>query len=285
MDRLGLGQADQRRLKPGIISITMPPFGRGPLGGIRAYGSTVEQGSGLPYVNGHEAWEPSMQHVAFGDPVAGLYAAAAGVAALYGRQRLGGAEIELCQVECLFQLGADGVIADQISGLTRAGSRRSHQAPVCIVPARGDDGEAWLAIAVTDDAAWRALCGVLADPALSPDWTLAERKAREDAIEAAVAAWACGHAAEAAAVKLQAAGVAAAPALPATGLWNNPHLIEGGYWTVQQRRYVDAHLIPESPIQFDGRRPAITRPAPVLGEHTAEVLAELADAAPAVSSL
>ena len=279
MDRLGLGQADQRRLKPGIVSITMPPFGRGPLGGIRAYGSTVEQGSGLPYINGYEHWPPSMQHVAFGDPVAGLYAAAAAAAALYGRARLGGAEIELCQVECLFQLGADGIIADQITGLTRAGSRRPHEAPVCIVPAKGEDGEAWLALAISDEPAWRALCGVLADAALSPDWTLTERQAREDAIEAAIAAWAGNRDAEEAASTLQAAGVAAAPALPASGLQNNAHLVEGGYWTVQQRRYTGAHLIPESPIQFDRTRPKLTRPAPVLGEHTAEVLAELSDPA------
>jgi crotonobetainyl-CoA:carnitine CoA-transferase CaiB-like acyl-CoA transferase len=273
MDRLGLGQADQRRLRPGIISITMPPFGRGPLGGLRAYGSTVEQACGMPFINGRADWPPSMQHVAYGDPVAGLFGAVAAMAALYGRQRLGGAEIELCQVECLFQLCADGIIADQVTPLVRAGSRRRDAAPVCVVPAAGE--EAWLATAVGDDAAWRSLCAALADPALSPDWSLAERKARQDAIEAALAAWARDRSPQDAAAALQGAGVAAAPVLPAHALWRNDHLAAAGFWAVQHRRYLGEHLTPRPPMRFDGTRPPVIRPAPTLGEHTVEVLEEI----------
>jgi len=43
-----------------------------------------------------------------------------------------------------------------------------------------------------------------------------------------------------------------------------------------QRPFVGAHLVGASPFRFDGERPALRRPAPVLGEHTAAVLAELA---------
>ncbi|MFI4933607.1 MAG: CoA transferase, partial [Caulobacterales bacterium] len=100
MDKLGLGPEEQRRLNPRTVSLSMPPFGRtGPLAGLRAYGSTVEQASGMPFVNGHDDWDPCQQHVAYGDPVAGLYAAAAALVGLYARERLGGAEIDLCQVE------------------------------------------------------------------------------------------------------------------------------------------------------------------------------------------
>jgi crotonobetainyl-CoA:carnitine CoA-transferase CaiB-like acyl-CoA transferase len=274
MGRLGLGQTEQRRLRPGIVSITMPPFGLGgPLSGVRAYGSTVEQASGLPFANGCEDWPPSMQHVALGDPVAALYGAAVAMAALWGRERLGGADVDLCQVECLFQLGADAIIADQIEGLARDGGRRPGEAPVCIAAARGE--EAWLALAVPDDAAWRALCGVLADESLSADWALAQRKAREPAIEAAIARWAASRAPAEAAEALQAAGVPAAPVLSADGLWRDPHLVQCGYWMTQQRRFVGEHLTPRPPFRFDGERPAVGRPAPTLGEHTEEVLAEL----------
>jgi crotonobetainyl-CoA:carnitine CoA-transferase CaiB-like acyl-CoA transferase len=275
MDRLGLGQADQRRLRPGVISIAMPPFGRGgPLSGLRAYGSTVEQASGMPFVNGLADWPPSMQHVAYGDPVAGLYAAAAALAALYGRDRLGGAEIDLCQVECLFQLAADAIVADQAGGVVRTGSRRPGEAPVCVVPAKRDD-EAWLAVAVDTDEAWRALCGLIADPALSPAWGLAERRAHEAEIEAAIGRWAADQPPEQAATRLQAAGVPAAPVLPTHELWRNPHLDASGYWAVQHRRYLGEHMTPRPTFRFDGERPALTNPAPTLGEHTAEALAGL----------
>jgi crotonobetainyl-CoA:carnitine CoA-transferase CaiB-like acyl-CoA transferase len=275
MDRLGLGQAAQRRLRPGVVSVSMPPFGRGgPLTGLRAYGSTVEQASGLPFVNGQADWTPSMQHVAYGDPVAGIYGAAAAIAALFGRNTLGGAEIDLCQVECIFQLGADQIIADQFGGgVARTGSRRETVAPVCVVAAAGE--EAWLAVAVDSEAGWAALCGELRDPGLAPGWGLAERKAHEAAIERAIGLWAAGRDPAEAAERLQRLGIAAAPVLPAHGLWRNEHLCDVGFWTTVNRRYIGDHVIPHSPIRFEGDRLPVTRPAPTLGEHSREAIAEL----------
>ena len=280
MDRLGLGPADQRRLRPSVISISMPPFGRtGPLSGLRAYGSTVEQASGMPFVNGHDAWPPCHQHVAYGDAVAGLYGAAAALIGLWARERLGGVEIDLCQVECLFQLGAAAIIAEQARGapLPREGSRRPELAPCCVVRAAGE-AEAWLAVALDDDAAWPALSRTIgrddlgADPALAG---LAGRKAREDELEAAVAAWARTLAPAAAGGALQRAGVTAAPVLATSQLCADLHLAASEFWVLQHRRYVGDHLTPHAPFRFDGARPLIRRPAPVLGEHTDEVLLEL----------
>ena len=275
MDKLGLGRAEQRRLAPGIISICMPPFGLGgPLAGLRAYGSTVEQASGLLFVNGEADWVPSQQHSAFGDPVAGIYAAAVALAALYGRQNKGGAEIEMCQVECLFQLNADGIIADQCEGIVRSGSRRMAAAPVCVVATEGEEN--WLAVAVHDDKAWAALASLLGDARLSPQWSLAERKVHEDQIETALAAWAKGREAGVAAALLRTAGIAAAPVQPTHMLCEDAHLEAVGYWARLERRFVGTHVVPHGPLWFNGARVAMTAPAPTLGEHTAAVLRELA---------
>jgi crotonobetainyl-CoA:carnitine CoA-transferase CaiB-like acyl-CoA transferase len=280
MEKLGLAPRDQRRLNPAVISLSMPPFGRtGPLSGLRAYGSTVEQACGMPFVNGHDGWGPVHQHVAYGDPVAGLYAAAAALVGLYARERLGGADIELCQVECLFQLGAAAIITEQAAGARslQTGSRRADMAPCCVVAALGD-GDAWLTVAVDSDAAWRALAQVIGrddlggDPALA---TLAGRKAREDELEAAIAIWAADHGPREAAQTLQAAGVAAAPVIAVHDLFPDPHLQDCGYWAVQYRRYVEDHFTPQPPFRYDGARPHFTRAAPLLGEHTDEVLSEL----------
>jgi crotonobetainyl-CoA:carnitine CoA-transferase CaiB-like acyl-CoA transferase len=280
MAKLGLAPADQRRLNPAVVSVTMPPFGRdGPLSGLRAYGSTVEQACGMPFVNGHDGWGPCHQHVAYGDPVAGIYAAAAVLIGLYGRERLGGADIELCQVECLFQLGAASIIAEQVAGrrLPQTGSRRADMAPCCVVPAAGG-AEAWLTVAADSDGAWRALALAIGRPDLAVDpglATLAGRKACEDDLEAAIAAWAADKDPLEAAARLQAAGVAASPIIAVHDLFADPHLQDCGYWAVQYRRYVEDHFTPQPPFRFDGARPTFTRPAPLLGEHTDEVLAEL----------
>jgi crotonobetainyl-CoA:carnitine CoA-transferase CaiB-like acyl-CoA transferase len=279
MEKLGFGQADLRRLNPAVVSVTMPPFGAsGPLAGLRAYGSTVEQASGMPFVNGRADWDPCQQHVAYGDPVAGLYAAAAAVVGLYARERLGGGEIEVCQVECLFQLAADAVIAETAAGARRPrnGSRRGDMTPCCVVPASGP--EAWLAVAVDSDEAWRALARVLGRPDLAADAglaTLAGRKAREDDVEAAIGAWAADKDPREAGRALQAAGVAASAVIPTHELFADPQLQDCGYWGLQYRRYVEDHFTPQAPFRYDGERPPLVRPAPTLGEHTEEVLAEL----------
>ncbi len=255
LTRLGLGPAAQRQVNPRIISLSMPAFGNGgPRSGQRAYGSTVEQSSGLPFVNGEADWPPCLQHIAFGDPIAGLYAASAVLAALAGRERLGGAEIDLAQVACLFQMGADAIIAAQLNGgtLARTGHRRARLALCTVVQAR--DGCLTVAARAEDIAALAGLVG--------------------GDTRAALAAWARERDAHDAACALQAVRVAAAPVLPAHGLCDNAHLNASGFWCELERDFVGRHPAAAPPFRFDGAYPVLRRPAPTLGEHTAEVLAE-----------
>lgn len=256
LEKMGLGQGVQRALRPGAVCLTMPAFGAsGPWAGLRAYGSTVEQSSGLPFVNGEAHWPPALQHVAFGDPVAGLYGASAVLTALSARERLGGVSIDMAQVACLFQLGADAIIAAQVLGepLPRTGHARARLALCAAVPVI--DG--WLAIA--------------AEAEVLP--ALAAVAGGTDA--ASVRAWAETLSSFEAADALQAAGVAAAPFQGAHDLTWDPRLEAAGFWLELERAVIGRHLVPASPFRFDGVRPAIRRPAPTLGQHTAEVLAEL----------
>lgn len=275
MEKLGLGPEERRALNPDLIAVSMPAFGNGgPASGIRAYGSTVEQASGLPWANGRDDWAPCIQHVAFGDPIGGLYAAGAAMAALRGRDRTGGAEIDLAQVACLHQFAADAIVAQQLceGPLPRTGNRRPRIAPVCVVGTGAEDE--WLAVAVTDDAGWTGLCGLLE----RADWTaldLAGRQAQADAIEAAIGVWAAGRSALDAAETLQAAGVSAAPVQRTDQLGYDAQLMAGGFWPQMQRRFVGEHIIPAAPFAYDGVRPALRWPAPTLGEHTEEVVSGL----------
>ncbi|MFV0309778.1 MAG: CoA transferase [Desertimonas sp.] len=132
MDRLGLGPAAQRELNPGIVSLTMPAFGSdGPLAQLRAYGTTVEQSCGLPFANRPPGGPPALHHVALGDPIAGMFGALALLAGLHARRRGVPAQVELTQVECLFQVAASAIVGDQSSpGPTAVRRDRSPVVPV-----------------------------------------------------------------------------------------------------------------------------------------------------------
>lgn len=274
--KLGLGAARLRELRPGLVSVSMGAFGAmGPWSGFRAYGSTVEQASGIPTINGTEAMPPALQHIAYGDPVAGLYAAAAVLAALAGRGERGGCDIDLAQVETLFQLSADAILARGLGDapLPRTGSRRVTAAPCACVAVAGEDE--WIAVACHDEAAWQSLCGVLGRADWADDAALATpagRNARGEMIEQALAQWAAARDGDAAVRALQAAGVPAAPVRPIQGLVDDPQLRDAGYWVELERAHLGRHLSGAAPFLLDGQRPCAAWPAPLLGEHHDDVI-------------
>lgn len=245
LDRLGLSAREQRRLAPTAVTLSMPAFGNGgPLTGIRAYGSTVEQASGLPFVNGEEEWPPSLQHVAYGDAVAGIYAVTAILCGLHARRSGAGVELDLAQVACLFELAADAVIAEQVEGSPRprTGSRRARLAHCEVVRCAGADS--WVVVAT--DAVERL-------PEHLATWSVARTPAE-------------------AAHDLQQRGIAAAPVLAVHDLGTDPHLVSTAFWETMDRRYVGHHTLGAPAFRIDGRRPVARMPAPTLGEHTGDVL-------------
>ncbi|MEE3098758.1 MAG: CoA transferase, partial [Pseudomonadota bacterium] len=159
MSRLGMGWEALSAGREDLVMLSMSAFGTGNAwSDTRAYGSTLEQGSGLPSFRGAPDGPPTMGHIAYGDPVGGVHGAACLLAALIHRKRTGrGQWMNVSQCECLLPFNAPGVLVRSATGREPARRRNGHVAmsPHGIFPAAGDD--AWIAIAAPDDASWRAL--------------------------------------------------------------------------------------------------------------------------------
>lgn len=277
LPKLGLDYPALAAERPDLVMVSMPAFGgSGPWRDARAYGSTLEHASGLPSVSGEADWPPTTNQLAYGDPVGGLNAAAALLTALLHRARTGeGQHIDLAQVECMFPLVAPWIVAQSATGSPgpRLGNRHPTQVPHGCFPCAADG---WVAVAVTDDAAWQGLCRVVGRPELAADPTLATaagRRTREAALEAMLADWTRRRIADDAMAALQAEGVAAAALRWPTGLYHDPHLSARGFWQPTERAFLGAHTQPSAPFREAGRGPyAVRRPAPTLGEDNAAVL-------------
>lgn len=161
--KLGLDYSVLKEVRPGLVMLSMPAFGSGNAwSDCRAYGSTLEQASGLPTLTGSPEHPPVMNQTAYGDPIGGFNAAAALMVALLHRQRTGeGQNIDLSQVECMLPLVAPGLIEQSALGALspRIGNRHRVFVPHGCFRCAGDD--AWVAVAICDDGQWQATCGLL----------------------------------------------------------------------------------------------------------------------------
>jgi crotonobetainyl-CoA:carnitine CoA-transferase CaiB-like acyl-CoA transferase len=282
LPRLGLDAATMLTLNPRLVVVTMPAFGMsGAWSGCRAYGSTLEQASGLPSVTGREDDPPTMLHAALGDPVGGVSAAAALLLGFMHQKTSGaGQHIDLAQVECLLPLVAPSIIEQSATGDTppRIGNRHPVFVPNGCFPCLGEDQ--WITLAVRSDAEWQALCRVMhrsdlaADPALK---TAEGRRAEEDRIEVAVRQWTATVRPDLAMVTLQDAGIAAGVARLPVDLAGDPHLMQAGHWQPVVRPLMGPHLLP-SVAYREGNSVlpyAIEQLAPTLGQHNREILGGL----------
>jgi len=284
MQRMGLGYDQLRQIKPDIIQISMAGLGQtGPLSRFLLYGPTQVPMIGLASLTGYPGGNPREVGISYGDPNGGLHAALAVLAALRHRERTGeGQYIDMSQWEAAMPLVVEGLLAYQMYGEQppRLGNRDLFEAPQGVFRCTGED--AWVAIACWSDEEWRNLATCLGRADLRDDPALATRegrKAREEELEAAIAAWTSTLSPTEAATRLRAAGVPAREVYTTADIANDPLLEERGYWTVFGDRlpHPECNGARHAGIawRFSGTPLRVRRAAPALGQHTEELLREM----------
>jgi crotonobetainyl-CoA:carnitine CoA-transferase CaiB-like acyl-CoA transferase len=282
MERLGLGYDALRAIRPDIILLSASGLGRtGPHAEWVAYGNLLSAYSGFAALNDPHGDEPRTG-LAWADPLCGLFMAFAVVAALHARDRgHGGRHIDFSMLEGLLWTMPGALLARRITGVDPQpiGNDDPLLAPHGVFRCAGEDR--WLAIAVTDDAEWRALCSII--PALRDLAALTEDERRRSraTIDAHLAAWARDRDAIEAMETLQAAGVPASASYTTNDLFGDSHLWERGFYKPVKERDGTPRLLPSLPWLWGDGSLIAPRAAPALGQDTEPVLrgiAELSDA-------
>jgi len=285
MPKLGLDYAALTKENPELVMVSMAAFPRGKWETGRAYGFTLEQAAGVPSVAGPPDGPPMLSHYAYGDPIGGLNGTAALLAALWHKRLTGqGQHIDLSQVACMIPMIAPWLIAQSVTSRTpeRMGNRHPHYVPQNIFSSFGPDD--FLAISVTTDAMWRALCGVIGRADLARDPALATaqgRRAQEEKIEAVIEDWTRARDADVAMNTLQAAGVAAGVVRSPYDLAADPHLAARGFWQVTERKFFGPHVQSALPFRESKKPYPVRYPAPTMGEFNDAVLGGILGLSPA----
>ncbi len=294
MDKLGLGYQQLSAINPGLIMASISGYGSaGPLRHYMGYGPTTGPLSGLSSLTGYRHGPAREMGISVGDPAAGITAALAVVAALAGRRQTDrGCYLDVALWEATASFAVEGWMTKALVGhqLPRAGNRDPLMAPhncYRCEPEPGDgeldpDPGRWLSIACADDRAWQALAAeidrdrpdhsegpLVADTRFA---TGARRKANEDALDQLVAAWTAERNRWELAERLQAAGVAAHPSMSPLDLLDDAHLEARGFFARLDHPEVGVRTHTGLPWRSATDHDQVPDRAPLLGEHTAEVL-------------
>jgi crotonobetainyl-CoA:carnitine CoA-transferase CaiB-like acyl-CoA transferase len=278
MPNLGLTNGRLLEINPNLIAVTMPGYGPGgPWEDYVGYGVAFEQ-LVCASMTGYENEAPQMMG-GFCDPIVGLHTVAAITLALEQRERTGrGTSVEVPQCETLDSLFAPEHIAVQHGAPVprREVNKHPWMAPHNAYQTTGKDQ--WITIAVASDAEFAVLTAALGMPALATELRFAKsasRKQKEAALDAAIGE----------AVKeldggelerqLQAAGVKACRVVKSYALPEDEGLAQIGFFEELTRPVTGTHWQKRFPFHFSDIETSHRRPAPVLSEHTAEVMKEL----------
>ncbi|MDI3567180.1 CaiB/BaiF CoA-transferase family protein [Bradyrhizobium sp. Arg816] len=280
LPKLGLGYDVLSEINPRLVVMSMSAFGTKSIRrNCRAYGSTLEQGSGLPSVIGSAGGPPMMSHIAFGDAVGGLNGCAAVLLALIHARNTGqGQFIDLAQIECMVPFAAPWITMHSISGMPpeRYGNRHPQFVPHGCFRCAGEDN--WIVITATDEHMWQRLAVLIGRPDWARDTSLASPEARraiEDEIEKDIEAWALTRDPDRALSDLQELRIAAGVARLPIDLLKDRHLRSRSFLQEIDRAFIGLHPQPSMPIR-EGSRPYLIRTAaPTLGQHNTEILSGL----------
>ena len=266
-----------REVRPDVVMLSMPGWGlAGPWRDRPGFATTMEQASGMAFVTGYNGGPPMAPGLC--DPLAGVHGAFAVLAALEERRETGrGQHIEVPMIDLAVNVSAEQIFEFEAYGelMTRTGNRCLQAAPQGVYACAGTDE--WLALSVTTEEQWKALCEAIgarswaADPELA---TLDQRHAAHDRIDAEIGAW-CVHLELAIALDaLRAAG--AQPVVPAYAIDEDGQMQARGFWEPVTHPVVGEHRYPGWPMRLSGSPGGWYRsPAPLLGQHNEDVLTGL----------
>jgi crotonobetainyl-CoA:carnitine CoA-transferase CaiB-like acyl-CoA transferase len=286
VDRLGLGWDTASAINPRLVMVNTQLYGdRGPWASKKGYGPSARAIAGLTWLWAHGPDAPRGVMTIHPDHLAGRLAAIGALAALDSRDRTGrGRRIDIAQFEAVMTLLGDVLAAESLhpGAAQPVGNRSSEGAPWNLfrcadqIGDGGEPAERWLAVCVPDDHAWTALLSVAPEGFDRPEWRSCDgRLAAADAVDAAVAAWLRDTNAADAEALLQKAGVPAGQALAPGDQVEHVHYVAHGY-PVPVEQPGSGPLLLEGPA-FQAARMGTPRcePAPLPGQHTAEICREL----------
>ncbi|AUA55258.1 Formyl-coenzyme A transferase [Achromobacter spanius] len=281
LKKYGLDYESLKAINPRLIYCSITGFGQtGPYASRPGYDFMIQGMGGLMSITGERddlpGGGPQKAGVAVADLMTGMYSTVGILAALLERANSGlGQHIDMALLDCQVSMMANQNLNFMTSGVApqRAGNAHQNLVPYQVFAAA--DGH--LIVAVGNDSQFRNYCGAIGLPELSADPRFSTNpqrvKNRTELVPLLAERMATG-ARDHWLTALEAVGVPAGPINTLDQVYEDPHVLAR-----QMKRELPhpaAGKVPmaASPLKFSDSPVEYRRPPPMLGEHTAQVLAE-----------
>jgi crotonobetainyl-CoA:carnitine CoA-transferase CaiB-like acyl-CoA transferase len=276
VERLGLGEAELRAVRPDLIYVSMSGWGeKGPFAHKPVYDPIIQALSGLATIQaGSDTERPRLIRTILPDKLTGITAAQAVTAALAGRAKTG--EGQHVRVSML-----DSVIAflwsSDMGSQTFVGQETETQRAATFIDLIYETKDGYISVSTMTDTQWEDFChaadrkNLLVDerfstPALR-DTNADERLEliQEALLEKTAAEWL---------QILDDAGVPCAPVLKRKDMIHHPQVVASEIVVEHEHPHAGTLRQARPAARFAGTPNDTRYGAPLFGEHSAEILAE-----------
>lgn len=278
MEKFGLGYDVLKTINPKIIYASCSGFGHtGPYQFKPAYDIIVQAMGGIMSITGSEGGEPTRVGASVGDIIAGMFTAYGVMMALYHREKTGeGQSVDVGMLDCQVAILENAIARYVTSGNVPVpmGNRHPSITPFSAFTAK--DGH--IIVGAGNERLWIKLCNILGKSELLQDPrfdTNSNRTAHVKELSVILNEVFKHKTINEWLEVLEKAELPCAPINTVETIVNDPQ-IKARNMIVEVEHPVAGHLkMAGVPIKMSATPGAVERPAPLLGQHTAELLNEI----------
>ncbi|HHY39599.1 MAG TPA: CoA transferase [Clostridia bacterium] len=278
MEKWGLDYETLKSENPRLIYASLTGFGQtGPMREAPAYDIVVQAMSGIMSITGQEGGPPTRVGASIGDLIPGLFLTIGIVSALYEREYSGlGQRLDIAMLDCLVTILENAIARYMSTGVAPGpiGNRHPSIAPFDTFQAK--DG--YLIIAAANDSLFARLCTAIGTDELMQDERFRDNPSRsknqsdlKNLLEQVLGQKPVSHWINV----LMSAGVPCAPVLSIPEVVKHPQVLARGMVLELIQPLAGKVKVSGSPIKLSRTPPKVQKRAPLLGEHTGEVLQRL----------
>lgn len=279
LERWGLGYDELSRINPRLVLTRVTGFGQiGPYAGRAGFGTLAEAMSGFAAITGEPDGPPTLPPFGLADGIAALAGAFATMTALRARDTTGrGQVVDLAIIEpILTLLGPQPTVWDALHQVQeRAGNRSANNAPRNTYLTR--DGH-WVAVSTSAQSIAERVMTLVGRPELTQEpWFASggERARHADLLDEAVGSWVARHDRDEVLRAFEQAQAAVAPIYDVRDVVVDPQFEALGSLVRIADPELGSVLMQNVLFRLSETPGHIDSTGPSLGQHTAEVLAEL----------